>query len=153
MQQESYQVRVLGVGNADVLTIGRFHQRLGLSRQECIRRILSAPTVLQTALDKHSAEEMVEVLKAADLPCDLLSMGDQSIPSSAHTHQERFEIAVYITDFTHITSFITDLALFTGQGSEELLKSLSKTPAIILGNLSEITLLSLKSFQFFGQVL
>lgn len=130
--QDCYQVRVLGVGNADVLSIGRFHQRLGLSRQDCIRRILTAPSILQNRLDIHSAEEMVKVLKSADLPCDLVPQSDQLI-----TSQERYEIAVYITDFTHITSFITDLALFTGQSSEELLRCLAKTPAIILGNLSE----------------
>ncbi|WP_299204412.1 hypothetical protein [uncultured Amphritea sp.] len=130
--QDCYQVRVLGVGNADVLSIGRFHQRLGLSRQDCIRRILTAPSILQNKLDIRSAEEMVNVLKGADLPCDLIPQSDQLIAS-----QERYEIAVYITDFTHITSFITDLALFTGQSSEELLRCLAKTPAIILGNLSE----------------
>lgn len=132
VQQESYQVRVLGVGNADVLSIGRFHQRLGLSKQDCIRRILTAPSILQTKLDISSARDMVNALKGADLPCDIFPQNDEFIPSN-----ERFEIAVYITDFTHITSFITDLALFTGQSSDELLKSLSKTPAIILGNLSE----------------
>ncbi|WP_428034537.1 hypothetical protein [Amphritea sp.] len=130
--QDCYQVRVLGVGNADVLSIGRFHQRLGLSRQDCIRRILTAPSILQNRLDIHSAEAMVNVLKSADLPCDLVPQSDQII-----TSQERYEIAVYITDFTHITPFITDLALFTGQSSEELLRCLAKTPAIILGNLSE----------------
>ncbi|MBN0987286.1 hypothetical protein [Amphritea pacifica] len=131
-QQDRYQVRVLGVGNADVLSIGRFHQRLGLSKQDCIRRILTAPSVLQSELDISSAEAMVNVLRGADLPCELVPQSEQLTPS-----QERFEIAVYITDFTHITSFITDLALFTGQGSEELLRCLVKTPAIILGNLSE----------------
>lgn len=132
MHQQSYQVRVLGVGNADVLSIGRFHQRLGLSRQDCIRRILTAPSILQAKLDIDSAEEMVSVLKEADLPCDLLPQSEQCL-----SPPERFELAVYISDFTHITSFITDLALFTGQSSEELLSCLSKTPAIILGNLSE----------------
>ncbi len=133
MHQGNYQVRVLGVGNADVLSVGRFHQRLGLSRQDCIRRILTAPSILQTELDIHAAEEMVSVLAGAKLPCDLLPQSDEFTAAS-----ERFEIAVYISDFTHITSFITDLALFTGQNSEELLRCLVKTPAIILGNLSEI---------------
>lgn len=132
MNQESYQVRVLGVGNADVLSIGRFHQRLGLSRQDCIRRILTAPTILQTELDIHSAAEMVNILQSADLPCDLLPQSESCL-----SPPERFELAVYISDFTHITAFITDLALFTGQSSEALLGCLSKTPAIILGNLSE----------------
>lgn len=132
MHQDSYQVRVLGVGKADVLSIGRFHQQLGLSRQDCIRRILTAPSILQAELDRHSAEEMISVLKSAELPCDLVAQSEKCI-----TPSERFELAVYISDFTHITAFITELALFTGQSSEELLACLSKTPAIILGNLSE----------------
>ncbi|WP_417225356.1 hypothetical protein [Amphritea sp.] len=132
MHQESYQVRVLGIGNADVLSIGRFHQRLGLSRQDCIRRILTAPSILQTELDIDSAAEMVSVLKSADLPCDLLPQSESCL-----SPPERFELAVYISDFTHITAFITDLALFTGQSSEALLGCLRKTPAIILGSLSE----------------
>ncbi|MDO6564482.1 hypothetical protein Q4488_13915 [Amphritea sp. 1_MG-2023] len=132
MQRESYQVRVLGVGNADVLSIGRFHQRFGLSRQDCIRRILTAPSILQSELDIQSATEIVSVLQDAQLPCDLLPQSERCLSPS-----ERFELAVYFSDFTHITAFITDLALFTGQSSEALLACLSKTPAIILGNVSE----------------
>lgn len=140
MEQVAH-LKVNGIGDANVLAIARHHSLLGLSQQDCVQRILDAPSILKSNLTKKSANDIATTLEKVGLPCtvidgnpddafDDLALNDKSL-------SDKYEIAAYITDFASIAEFAGKVAAFTGQSGEDIIRSLANTPATLLGNLSQ----------------
>eukprot|EP00232_Nephroselmis_pyriformis_P028567 CAMPEP_0182872886 /NCGR_PEP_ID=MMETSP0034_2-20130328/11998_1 /TAXON_ID=156128 /ORGANISM="Nephroselmis pyriformis, Strain CCMP717" /LENGTH=145 /DNA_ID=CAMNT_0025005505 /DNA_START=90 /DNA_END=523 /DNA_ORIENTATION=+ len=137
--QQSAQIQVQGIGQANVLAIAKHHELLGLSKRSCIELILNAPSIFRTKLNRETAVRLSSALEEVGLPCRVLDQTNPNLNASANadTKQDKYEIAAYINDFSAITEFASKIAAFTGQSGEEVIKSLCNTPATLLGNLSE----------------
>jgi hypothetical protein len=137
--QQSAQIQVQGIGQANVLAIAKHHELLGLSKKSCIELILNAPSIFDTKLNRETAVRLSSALEDVGLPCRVLDQNSPSlrVSKSTDTHQDKYEIAAYINDFSAITEFASQIAAFTGQSGEDVIKSLCNTPATLLGNLSE----------------
>ncbi|WP_412971354.1 hypothetical protein [Glaciecola sp. MF2-115] len=137
--QQSAQIQVQGIGQANVLAIAKHHELLGLSKRSCIELILNAPSIFKTKLNRETAVRLSSALEDVGLPCRVLDQTNPNLNASANveTTQDKYEIAAYINDFSAITEFASKIAAFTGQSGEEVIKSLCNTPATLLGNLSE----------------
>lgn len=138
MQQATF-IEIQGIGDANVLAIARYHHLLGLTKKACVELILSAPSIFKTTLAKAEADQLSSTLNEVGLPCQVVD------PVSEYEHvsqlnsrtSDKFEIAAYIHDFSNITEFAGKVAAFTGQNGSDIVKSLCKTPATLLGQLSE----------------
>lgn len=123
------QLLVVGIGHSQVLTIARLHDLLGLTRAECVERLLRAPAVLIEDVSIEQGERLQAALTEAGLNCELV---DEAPDSGRADH----EIAAYITRTDHLPQFAAEVAAFTGQSADQVLDNLCKTPAMILGRLS-----------------
>lgn len=132
MQTQGFQIQVNGIGDANALTISQAHQHFGLSKQECIERILTSPSILQSNLTHERALQLKDALSSFKLPCEIIDSN-----ATLDSHQTRYEIAAHITKFDHVADFAAELAAFTGQTGEEIVHSLTQVPAILLGQLSK----------------
>ncbi|MEM5535639.1 hypothetical protein WNY58_04460 [Neptuniibacter pectenicola] len=132
MQSQGYQLQVNGIGDANALTISAAHDHFGLSKQECIQRILTSPSILQSNLSKERALQLKAALSDFKLPCEIV---DNDV--TVTTDNARYELAAHITKFDYAAEFAAEIAAFTGQTGEEIIKSLTQVPAILLGRLSK----------------
>lgn len=132
MQEQGFQIQVNGIGEASALTISQAHEHFGLSKQECIQRILTSPSVLQSDLTHERAQQLQNALSSFKLPCEIIRNN-----TTIARDKTRYEIAAHITKFDHVADFAAELAAFTGQTGEEIIRSLTQVPAILLGQLSK----------------
>ncbi|MDO6513789.1 hypothetical protein [Neptuniibacter sp. 2_MG-2023] len=132
MQSQGYQLQVNSIGDANALTISAAHQHFGLSKQECIQRILTSPSILQSNLSQERASQLKAALSDFKLPCEIV--GNDVV---INTDTTQYELAAHIKKFDHAAEFAAEIAAFTGQTGEEIVKSLTQVPAILLGRLSK----------------
>lgn len=153
--QNQTKVHIKGVGQANVLAIAKYADMMGLTRQECVNLILNAPSTFATSLTNDSASKLTRALCDVGLPCtviddaledtleDTLDENNDSVTTLSTTSKSvtsedaKYELAAYIHDFTHLTEFAAQIAAFTGQSGEDVISSLCKSPAPIIGNLSQ----------------
>ena len=129
---ENFQIKVKGIGLANILTISQAHKSLGISRQECLKRILSAPAILASGLDQERALPIEAALHEYHLPCEIVAPNTPLAKTDCH-----YEVACHIHDFSQINEFAAEVAAFTGQTSEEIIQSLTQVPAVLIGNISQ----------------
>ncbi|WP_415906248.1 hypothetical protein ACMXYX_15750 [Neptuniibacter sp. QD72_48] len=132
MQTQSYQIQVNGIGTANILTISQAHSSLGITKRECVERILTSPSILKSDLKLEQAKRIQHALTQFKLPCEIVD-SHTTIPPT----DQSFEVACYIQDFTHVTEFAAEVAAFLGQSSEEMIASLTQIPAVLIGHISQ----------------
>lgn len=128
----NWSVAVDHIGSAGIALVSALKNGLKIGQQEIARRLLHAPSVLAENLSSQSARQIADYLSEVGLEARAVSPEE-----TFEAGVGGYEVAIVDMDFTRASEVLKLLVELTGMPADNAVKLLSKSPAVVLANISK----------------
>ena len=128
----NWSVAVDSMGSAGIALVSALKNGLKIGQQEIARRLLHAPSVLADNLSPQSAQQIADYLSEIGLEARALGP-DENFESGVGG----YEVAIVDMDYSRAADVLKLLVELTGIPADNAVKLLSKSPAVVLANISQ----------------
>lgn len=128
----NWRVSVDNIGDAGIALVSALKNGLKISQQEIARRLLHAPSILAENLSAEAAQQISDYLNEIGLNARPVGPTDKYEAGVGG-----FEVAIVDMDFSRTSELLALLVELTGITADDAVKLLSKSPAVILANISK----------------
>lgn len=127
----SWSIVVDDIGSVGIVLISALNKALKLDQKEIARRILHAPSILTDKLNSNTAKQISSYLKEIGLNTRAITE-DETIEQGFG----EYELAIVEMDYNRAAEIIKIIVELTGISSEDAITLLTKSPCVVLGNVS-----------------